>query len=81
LSGEDERKRLIPVLKTMLKLTNDEVMKLEDAAKGSHHGFIVEFILIAYLVQTFESHLGQNSGHRPGSSWSSYIPVWSSSEK
>ncbi|CAL8138242.1 unnamed protein product [Orchesella dallaii] len=34
LSGEDERRRLIPVLKTMLQLTNAEVLRLENTVKG-----------------------------------------------
>ncbi|ODM96997.1 GRIP and coiled-coil domain-containing protein 2 [Orchesella cincta] len=34
LSGEDERRRLIPVLKTMLQLTNSEVLRLENSVKG-----------------------------------------------
>jgi hypothetical protein len=34
LTGEGERQRLIPVLKTMLKLTTEEVDRLEVIVKG-----------------------------------------------
>ncbi len=34
LSGEDERRRLIPVMKTMLQLTNEEILRLENCIKG-----------------------------------------------
>lgn len=40
LNGEDERRRLIPVMKTMLQLTNEEVGRLENCVKGMlcmHH--------------------------------------------
>lgn len=35
LSGEDERRRLIPVMKTMLQLTNEEILRLENCIKGT----------------------------------------------
>lgn len=35
LHGDDERRRLIPVMKTMLQLTTEEVSRLENSIKGT----------------------------------------------
>jgi hypothetical protein len=37
LQGEDEKRRLIPVIKTMLTLAPDEVAKLENSLKGTDY--------------------------------------------